>query len=287
MLLDKLCPPALLYIAFSATHIIIDTVRGLHNTALVKFLVMIVFSIIINLLCNMGLSVIAWFIVFIPFIMMTVISSVLLFTFGLSPSSGKLNYAVNYPDGTTKKGSKLKKKFDPESPGNNLLLHRKKYPMSYYDYPYNSDYTTFDLDKYYYKYLNALSVAETRASNSNSNNRYISCTNVPTFTVEPASKLVDLKYLQNTTVFTKYIDVFGIKMIATAKIPDTRLINSANYMANILDNNNDCIRDAQRRTVVNNLATTKSFVLHLDDTEIKDSNGTNKTLLKIVATANE
>ena len=283
MLLDKLCPPALLYIAFSTTHIIIDTVRGLHNTALVKFLVMIVFSIVINLLCNMGLSVVAWFIVFIPFIMMTVISSVLLFTFGLSPTSGKLNYAIDYPGDPSKKTSDLEKKSDPELPGNNLLMHRKKYPMSYYDYPHYSDYTSFDLDKYYYNYLNALSVAETRASNSNSNrysnNIYTSCTNAPTFKVETdAKKLVDLKYLQNTTVFTKYIDVFGIKMIASAKVPNEKLINSANYMANILDNNNDCIRDSQRRTVVNNLAATKSFVLHLDSSEIKNSSGQNKTL---------
>ena len=97
MILDNFCPPALLYIAFSITHIIIDTVKGLYNTAIIKFLVMIVFTIILNLFCNMGLSMLSWFIVFIPFIMMTIISTILLFTFGLSPSSGKLDYNIEYP----------------------------------------------------------------------------------------------------------------------------------------------------------------------------------------------
>ena len=55
---------------------------------------MILFTILINILCQRGLSVISWFIVLIPFIMMTIITTILLFIFGLSPSSGKFNYDV-------------------------------------------------------------------------------------------------------------------------------------------------------------------------------------------------
>ena len=51
-----------------------------------------------NILCSRGLTVISWFIVFVPFIMMTVITTILLFVFGLSPSSGKLDYSVEYPN---------------------------------------------------------------------------------------------------------------------------------------------------------------------------------------------
>jgi len=102
MALENICPPAILYIAFSVTHIIIDTIKGLYNTALIKFVVMAVFTLLLNILCQMGISFVAWFIVFIPFIMMTIISSLLLFTFGLSPSSGKLNYNVAYPHGRHK-----------------------------------------------------------------------------------------------------------------------------------------------------------------------------------------
>ncbi len=97
-MLEKLCPPAILYIAFSLTQIVIDIFKNMYNTAFFKFLVMIIFSVALNILCNRGLTVISWFIVFVPFIMMTVITTILLFVFGLSPSSGKLDYSVEYPN---------------------------------------------------------------------------------------------------------------------------------------------------------------------------------------------
>ena len=97
-MLEKLCPPAILYIAFSLTQIVIDIFKNMYNTAFFKFLVMIIFSVALNILCSRGLSVISWFIVFVPFIMMTVITTILLFVFGLSPSSGKLDYSVEYPN---------------------------------------------------------------------------------------------------------------------------------------------------------------------------------------------
>lgn len=97
MVLESLCPPAILYVAFSLTQVIIDIFKNMYNTAFFKFLVMIVFTIVLNILCQQGLGVISWFIVFVPFIMMTLITTLLLFVFGLSPSAGKLDYTVDYP----------------------------------------------------------------------------------------------------------------------------------------------------------------------------------------------
>ena len=97
MLINKLCSPALLYLVFSLTQIIIDIFKNMYNTAFFKFIVMILFTLGLNILCQRGLGVISWFIVFVPFIMMTVITTLLLFVFGLSPSQGKLNYSVDYP----------------------------------------------------------------------------------------------------------------------------------------------------------------------------------------------
>ena len=79
----NLCPPAILYIGFSTIQIIIDTLQHSFNTALLKFFVMIIFTVILNLLCKSGLTLISWFIVFIPFIFMTVITTSLLFVFGI------------------------------------------------------------------------------------------------------------------------------------------------------------------------------------------------------------
>ena len=86
-----LCAPALIYVAFSLTQIVIDTYKGLYNTSLVKLIVMIMITILLNALCKLGLGFASWIIVFIPFIMMTIITSVLLYIFGLNATTGNLN----------------------------------------------------------------------------------------------------------------------------------------------------------------------------------------------------
>ena len=87
----NLCAPALIYIAFSLTQIIIDTFKGLYNTAFFKAIVMIVITILLNALCQSGMGIISWIIVFVPFIFMSVIVAILLYVFGFDPATGKLN----------------------------------------------------------------------------------------------------------------------------------------------------------------------------------------------------
>ncbi len=88
----ELCAPALIYIAFSLTQVIIDTFKGLYNTAFFKFIVMIVITFLLNALCKSGMSIISWIIVFVPFIFMSVIVTILLYVFGLDAATGKLNF---------------------------------------------------------------------------------------------------------------------------------------------------------------------------------------------------
>ena len=90
MAFELLCPPALIYLIFSLTQIVIDTINGLYNTAVIKVWVSFVFTILLNYLCNLGLGIISWVIVFIPFILMTIIVSILLLMFGLDPTTGKI-----------------------------------------------------------------------------------------------------------------------------------------------------------------------------------------------------
>ncbi len=89
MIIDSLCPPAVLYLGFSIIQILIDLFRGQQNSAFLKIVVMIMFTILLNQLCMGGLTLLSWFIVFIPFIMMTYITTILLYVFGLNPSKGK------------------------------------------------------------------------------------------------------------------------------------------------------------------------------------------------------
>tara|TARA_Y100001980_G_C14525390_1_gene300869 strand:- start:239 stop:514 length:276 start_codon:yes stop_codon:yes gene_type:complete len=81
----NLCPPAILYVAFSSIQIIIDMFRHSFNTAIIKFFVMIIITFALNLLCKSGLTIISWFIVFVPFIFMTIITTTLLFVLGENP----------------------------------------------------------------------------------------------------------------------------------------------------------------------------------------------------------
>lgn len=90
MLFQNLCPPAMIYLVFSIVQIVIDIGKGLYNTALAKMIVAAVFATLLNYLCNLGLGVFSWIIVFIPFLFMSVIISVLLYVLGLKPTSGKL-----------------------------------------------------------------------------------------------------------------------------------------------------------------------------------------------------
>ena len=95
MLLLGLCGPALVYIGFSLIQIFIDIYAGVFNSAFLKFIVMIIFTLILNILCNLGFTVIAWVLVFIPIIMMTIISTLLLRVFGLDPDQKDLRQNLN------------------------------------------------------------------------------------------------------------------------------------------------------------------------------------------------
>jgi hypothetical protein len=91
----NLCAPAIIYLIFSITQILIDTFKGLYNTSLIKVIVTIMVTLLLNILCIRGLGVVSWIIVFIPFILMTVIVSMLLYIFGLDAASGSINYKCN------------------------------------------------------------------------------------------------------------------------------------------------------------------------------------------------
>ena len=96
-----LCPPAIIYLIFSITQILIDLYNGLYNTVAMKIIVTVMVTILLNILCQRGLNVISWIIVFIPFILMTVIVTLLLYIFGLNSSTGSLNYACQSNTSTT------------------------------------------------------------------------------------------------------------------------------------------------------------------------------------------
>ena len=103
----KLCPPALIYVVFSMAQIIIDSFKGLYNTAFMKLVVAILVTFLLNGLCTQGLGVVSWMIVFIPFILMTFIVTMLLYIFGMNVAIGAETpeKTQNLPDKTQKNNS--------------------------------------------------------------------------------------------------------------------------------------------------------------------------------------
>jgi energy-coupling factor transporter transmembrane protein EcfT len=95
--IDTLCPPALIFLVFSIIQILIDIFKAYYNQAFFKFIYMIIFTLLLNVLCKKGLGIISWFLVFIPFILMTFISVILVMVFGINPAQG--DYTVDVEDG--------------------------------------------------------------------------------------------------------------------------------------------------------------------------------------------
>ena len=88
----QLCTPSIIYLIFSITQILIDLYKGLFNTAFIKIVVASMVTLLLNILCERGLGFVSWVIVFIPFILMTVIVTLLLYFFGLNATTGTINY---------------------------------------------------------------------------------------------------------------------------------------------------------------------------------------------------
>ena len=88
--MEKLCPPAAIFLVFMIIQISIDSAKGYLNSALMKVWVGILLTILLNYLCSSGLGIVSWLFIFIPFVLMTVIITVLLFMFGLDPKTGRV-----------------------------------------------------------------------------------------------------------------------------------------------------------------------------------------------------
>jgi hypothetical protein len=69
---------------------LLDLYLGLYNTALIKIIVTILITLLLNFLCKKNLGIISWIFVLLPLIFIGVIVSMLLYVFGMSVSSGQI-----------------------------------------------------------------------------------------------------------------------------------------------------------------------------------------------------
>lgn len=139
----NLCAPAIIYLIFSITQILIDTYNGLYNTAIIKSIVTITVTLLLNILCEQGLTVVSWIIVFVPFILMTVIVSMILYVFGLDAASGKFKNKSNITKSNdtrcNEKNSNIKCADNITiDPLGNIIIYNPKYNAAVNPVYYNS-----------------------------------------------------------------------------------------------------------------------------------------------------
>ena len=89
-ILNNICTPALIYLIFALSQIIIDTYKRAYNIAFVKFIQMVVFTLMLNLLCARNLSWISWLIIAVPFLFMGFMTILLLYVLKLDNRDSEL-----------------------------------------------------------------------------------------------------------------------------------------------------------------------------------------------------
>ena len=75
----QVCPPALIFVIYMAIQVVIDIFQGYFNTAIVKIIILFIFGAGLNMLCQEGFTVVAWVLIFIPFVLMSLIVVIILY----------------------------------------------------------------------------------------------------------------------------------------------------------------------------------------------------------------
>lgn len=95
MILTSLCSPALLYLVFIIIHVITEMVNENYKDSLVKLMIGILFTLILQAFCMQNLKIISWLLVFIPIILYTYTTLIIFFVFGTNPKNRVKSYIVN------------------------------------------------------------------------------------------------------------------------------------------------------------------------------------------------
>ena len=89
MILNYLCPPALLYVVFFLIQIVIEISNESYKQALTQAIICVIFTCILQIFCNAELTLVAWLLVFIPVIMYTYMVLLIIMVFRLNPDKAQ------------------------------------------------------------------------------------------------------------------------------------------------------------------------------------------------------
>lgn len=74
--IEDLCRPALLYLIFLVIQLGLDASMGLWITFVIKFLFGIAAVVVLDMFCGIGLGVVSWFLVAMPFIVTSLATAI-------------------------------------------------------------------------------------------------------------------------------------------------------------------------------------------------------------------
>ena len=94
MIIDTLCPPAIVFIVFTLIHIIMELYDYRYKRALLKTILAVLVVCLLEALCLSNMEIISWVIVFMPLIIYSYMTLVIYFVFGLNPSEKMKRYEV-------------------------------------------------------------------------------------------------------------------------------------------------------------------------------------------------
>jgi hypothetical protein len=84
----KLCTPVYVYLVISVISFLMMIGMNLSGASLIGFVLkVLIWSFILNVICNSGYTSVSWFLVLLPFILMFIF--VLFFTTGMALEAGK------------------------------------------------------------------------------------------------------------------------------------------------------------------------------------------------------
>jgi len=89
MILNYLCPPAILYVVFFMISIVAELSEEKYKTAFTQTIICIIFTCVLQLFCMANMSLLAWVLVFIPIMMYTYMVLIIFLVFRMSPSDNK------------------------------------------------------------------------------------------------------------------------------------------------------------------------------------------------------
>ena len=96
MLLEQLCPPGIIFVVFLFIFLIIDLYNNKYKPAFVKMIIGFIVASLLQVLCQSGLEIISWMIVFLPLIIYTYMTVILYTAFGVNPEKSMKRYEIVY-----------------------------------------------------------------------------------------------------------------------------------------------------------------------------------------------